>query len=116
MVASPALSGASRRTRPAKASAARARVSARRRSGRSGWPLGTRCSRKIGSLTRSVANGRAPSVLAVEKGLERVASCRRAEELGEGAGFLVDPRDHLAPFAAQEPACCAHGFRRLGGE
>src|SRR5437762_12462077 len=116
MVSSPASSGASRRMRLAKGSAARARAIARSRSGLSGWPPGTRCLRKIGSLTKRVANALTPSVLAVEEGLERVASRRRAEELGEGARFLVDPRDHLAPFAPQQPARSADRFRRLGGE
>src|SRR4029079_35809 len=83
----------------------------------SGWPFGTRCSRKIGSLTRSVAKRRAPfSVLAVEEGLQSVAGRRRAQQLGEGARFLVDARDHFAPFAAQKPARRAHRLGRLGGE
>src|SRR5579871_5749164 len=115
MISSLAGPGAARRTRPSKVSSARACSIARNRSGRSGWPGGTRCSRKIGSLTRSVGKRCARfSVLAVEEGLEGVARRWRAEELGEGAGLLVDAGDHFAAVAAQEPPRRAHRFRRLG--
>src|ERR1700730_2743043 len=112
MVSSSAAAGAPRRSRPPKASSSSARALARSRSGRGGWPGGTRCSRKIGSLTRSVDKCQAPSsVLAVEERLERVACLRRTEELGERARFLVDAGDHLAPFATQEAPRRAHRLR-----
>src|SRR5262249_24935513 len=56
------------------------------------------------------------SVLAVEEGLERVARRRRSEELGKGAGFLVDPRDHLAALAAEEPPRGPYRLGRLRGK
>src|ERR1700686_5156072 len=98
MVASSAAAGAPRRARSANDSSASACSIARNRSGRSGWPGGTRCSRKIGSLTRSVDKCQAPClVLAVEERLERIARRRRTKELGEGARLLVDAGGHLAP-------------------
>ena len=108
--------GAPRRDRARRSAAADSACSiARSRSGRSGWPGGTRCSRKTGSVTRRVvktglglrsqARNHADQRLWSRIGLQGVARRRRAQELGEAVRLQVDPRQDLAPVAAQQPPC-----------